>query len=73
MNGKKYAEKLYPGQKNWIHIAQNAYNEGYKDGLLKQAQANENYRELDELRAYKKEMEAMLYNPERLADLIAGL
>jgi hypothetical protein len=73
INAKEYAEKLYPGQKSWIHIAIEAFKAGENNAIFMLRQEDKLIKELTELRIYKKDMERILYDPEALADLIGGL
>lgn len=65
--------------RNWLDIAEKSFNDGIKQGIT---ETEKNYSlsgvrklkaELDELREYKRDMEATLEDPERLAELIGGL
>lgn len=78
MTGKQYAEKKYGpmANRNWLDIAAKAFDAGkeQQEASMKAfLLSNKLFAELEELRAYKKDMEDCLENPERLADLIGGL
>ena len=64
--------KPYP---TYTQIATEAFEAGLKIGReeKKTDKTKQQEKELKELRRYKKNIEAALYDPERLADLIAGL
>ena len=73
IHAKEYAENLYPGQKQYIHIAKKAFLAGENNAVFMLRQESNLIKELNELREYKKEMESILHSPEGLSGLIAGL
>jgi hypothetical protein len=64
--------RTYP---TYTQIATEAFEAGLKLGREEQKtdKTKQMEKELKELRRYQKDMEATLYDPERLADLIGGL
>lgn len=78
MTGKQYAEKKFGNManRNWLDIACKSFEDGkeFQEAKMKAyLLSNKLYAELDDLRQYKKDMEATLADPERLAEMIGGL
>ena len=73
IHAKEYAKKLYGEHKQYVHIATEAFRAGENNAVFTMRKESDLYRELEDLRQYKKENEEMLNNPSRLADMIAGL
>ena len=76
---KQQAEKLFPGQNTWQELYVKGFmagcghveQENYKNKI--DGELGDLIKENELLSQYKKEMEEILYDPERLADLIGGL
>jgi len=73
IHAKDYAKNLYGEHKQYVHIATEAFRAGEDNAVFVMRKESELYKELEELRQYKKENEEMINDPNRLADMIAGL
>lgn len=75
MRTKKDIIAKYRTHPTYTQIAIEAFEAGLKLGReeRKTDKTKKLEKELKELRRYKKNMEATLYDPEKLADLIGGL
>jgi len=69
-----YAKKLFEGHKQYMHIATEAFRAGETNAIFViRSEQPELYKELEELRLYKKETEEMLNDPEQLSQYLNGL
>lgn len=70
INAHEYAKKLYGDNRNFVHIAKEAFRQGEDNAIFMMRQENNPLlKELDELREYKKSMEETISSG-NLADLI---
>ena len=70
IHAHEYAKKLYGDNKNYTHVAKEAFRAGEDNAMFMINNQNEPaFKELKELRQYKKDMEETISNG-NLADLI---
>jgi len=73
IHARDYAKKLYGDNKNYVHVATEAFRAGEDNAVYVMRKDSDILKELEVLRKYKKDNEEMLNDPEKLGGMIAGL